>query len=44
MELLSNILHAMIDMNSATQHTDPTWFWVYESRERKRNNIIKGLL
>ena len=31
-------------MNSIRQYIDPAWFWIYENREQKKTNIIKGLI
>ena len=37
-------MHTIIDNTGTTQYIDSAWFWVYGNRERKRLNIIKGLI
>ena len=39
-----NTMQTMIDNIETTQYTDLAQFWVYSNRERKKSNIIKGLI
>jgi len=37
-------MYAMKDAAGTTLYSDSAWFWMYSNQERRRNNIMKGLL
>ena len=44
MEQMKNTMHVMKDNIGTTWHADPAWCWVCSNRERRKNNIINGLM
>jgi len=43
-DLIYNTICVMNDVNGTTWYVDLVCFWIYRNRERKKNNIIKGLM
>ena len=41
---MKNTMYVMKDNTGTIWYTDPAWCWVYGNRERRKNNIINGLL